>query len=144
MKHLTLLVIAAALLASPCSAQKKTKTKEKTKGYNIQNTIWKLLDVNGKPLAPTPGSEEAYIIMATKHKRLDGFAGCSPVSGSYSIGKGDMIEFDAKITQMPCRNTSTENYLKGTLDNANKFMINGNNLLLYNDNLLLAIFEAKE
>jgi heat shock protein HslJ len=143
MKQIALLVAATLLFTMPCSADKKGK--EKPKGDpKLQNTVWKLLDINGQPLTRTPGSEETYIIIAQKHNRLDGFAGCSPVSGSYKLDKGDVIEFDATITPMPCKNQSTENYLRAALDNANRYMLNGQNLLLYNDNLLLAIFEAKD
>lgn len=81
--------------------------------------------------------------MYSKGSRLMGHTGCNSIAGKYEKGRHDDIKYEAITTKMACMGANHEGYLLEALSGANLYMLNGQNLLLYRDNLLLAIFEAK-
>lgn len=111
---------------------------------SLEKTYWKLADVNGNALSTSSNGREAYIMLISKKSRVEGNTGCNSLAGKYEMGRHGYIKFTVAGTKMACGNMETENYMQNALSNANRYVINGQNLLLYNDNLLLAIFEARE
>lgn len=135
------LLLLLCCFAMPAHADKKGKKEEKHGPPQIRDTYWKLIGTDGKELAG--GEREAYIKLVMKHQKLEGYSGCNDMGGKYKIGKHNEISFEAMGTKMACDNAKTEDYMYYALSGANRFVINGENLLLYNEQLLLAIFEAK-
>ncbi len=83
-------------------------------------------------------------MLATKKAQLSGSTGCNSITGSHTEGKHGAIKFEAATTKMYCEGAmETENYVLTALNRANRYVINGHHLLLYNETYLLAIFEAK-
>jgi heat shock protein HslJ len=100
--------------------------------------------MNGKKIPPTDNNQDAYIFLRDKKDELIGFTGCNNISGEYEDGKFNAIGFEAIAgTEKACLAIETEAYLLTALKRANRYLINGENMLLYNDNVVLAVFEAK-
>ena len=120
--------------------KKKAPAKKKTE---LTDTYWRLCEMNGKKLEATGSNTDAYIYLKDKKDELIGFTGGNNISGEFEDGKYNAIGFEAVSTEKACPGIETETYLMDALKKANRYMINGENMLLYNDNVVLAIFEAK-
>jgi heat shock protein HslJ len=118
-----------------------TTKKPKKETADLQNTYWRLSEMNGKTLEP--GSDEAYVKLTEKKSVLEGNAGCNTIVGTFKVGRHDEIAFEFGTTKKMCADMSVESYMVNALKNANHYDINGHHLMLYNDSVLLAIFEAK-
>jgi heat shock protein HslJ len=148
--RLTLIVALSfsAIHADAARGEKKEKkqrttasAKKKNKKPELSDTYWHLIELDGK--AVTQGNTEAYLFM---HKdKLTGNTGCNDITGKYSDSRRDeSLKFEAATTEMACLNgMDTENTFKRVLTGTTRYKVNGDHLLLYNDNILLAIFEAK-
>jgi heat shock protein HslJ len=135
MKTITILAAAALLMVCCKPSEKITSTA------TLENTYWKLLEVNGKPLTTPANSREVHIILATGGG-LKGFAGCNGVGGNYTVD-GSAIKFTVISTKMYCNETmETENYLFSVLENADQYKIKGEQLELYQGAKLLTTFES--
>lgn len=121
----------------------KKKPAAEKKRATIMNTYWRLSEMDGKPLADGSQNNTPYIYLQDKKSQLLGHTGCNNIGGEFAIGKYNYIGFEAVYTEMACEGITTEGYILNALKGANRYTINGQNLLLYNDNLLLAVFEAK-
>lgn len=129
MKNLVLGIAAMAFVASCTTTSSTTKTKSQP---SIANTKWVLSEqVKGK--TPTLNIEG---------NRVTGNAGCNNYFGELMLDTtaGNFVANNIGSTKMACENMATEsNYLK-MLSQANKYVVNGNVLELYRDNLLLVKF----
>lgn len=120
---------------------KKLSEKEKL-APPLEGVKWALLDINGKPLTDNTGTTP-YIIMFSKGSKLEGHTGCNIIAGSYKAGRHDDLTFQPVTTKMACSDMKTESMMNEALGRSNIYMLNGQNLLLYHDNMLMAIFEAR-
>ncbi|RYE21440.1 MAG: META domain-containing protein [Sphingobacteriales bacterium] len=144
-----LFLIALVSISVSCYAGKRDMRKEKAPKHNtkkkaeLEATHWSLTEIDGKPVAS--GDERIMpFIMFGKKGRLEGNTGCNSLGGTYDLGRFDAIKIEAVSTKMACPDMTGEAYMNNALSYANRYMINGRHLLLYNDNLLLALFEAKD
>ena len=148
MKKFSFLLFLIALVSVTCYAGKRDMKKDKTpkhsknKKAELQETRWRLTEIDGKPVAQGDNRNEPFIMFAKKG-RLEGNTGCNGLGGTYDLGRFDAIEIDAVSTKMACPDMAGEAYMNNALTYANRYMINGQYLLLYSDNLLLALFEAE-
>jgi len=122
-----------------------TVNKKKHKGGDaeLMDTQWMLMDISGKSLNLNASAKAPYIYLSSKHHQIGGNTGCNAIGGQYTFKHND-IKFTPLTTKMACNNMKYEQSMMEALNHANRYMLNGQNLLLYNDNFLLAIFEAKE
>lgn len=136
MKKIILACSFAAVLASCGTATSAGSSKVGKTQPTLANTKWTLAD-NVKGKTPT---------LQIEGDKINGNAGCnnyfgtatmSTTAGTFSAGK-------IGSTRMSCPNMSVEqNYLE-MLQKANKYVINGSNLELYHDGLLLLKFNKAE
>lgn len=111
---------------------------------SLENTYWKLSEMNGMPVVTPADSKEVHFILTKtdNQNQLKGFAGCNTLAGSYKTD-GQSISFTAITTRMFCEGRmEVENYLTKTLSEATSYQINGNVLELYQNETFLAKFEA--
>lgn len=103
------------------------------KQASLENTKWVLAEDVGSSKSPTLNIEK---------DRVGGNASCNnyfavymmnPDSGSFSVS-------DIGATKMACDNMGVETHYFNMLEKANKYVLNGNILELYKDNLLLLRF----
>lgn len=155
MRLLKLMLIAGLSLSClNAEAGKKDKDSKKDKGKkeqkhssrrqkkaSLEDTYWRLSSLNNIPVGA--GNNEPYIML---HRgKITGNTGCNDITGKYTdYSRMDMVKFDAATTEMACMNgMEAERLMQQVLSQTTKYKQNGNNLLLYNGTVLLAIFEAK-
>ena len=130
-KNISLAIFTSATIAS-CSTMATSKSKVGTEQPNIVNTKWTLAD-NVKGKKPTLVIEAA---------RITGNGGCNNYFGDLMLDRtvGNFSTKNVGSTRMACDYMSEETNYFSTLGAATKYVINGNTLELYKDNLLLLKF----
>jgi heat shock protein HslJ len=115
----------------------------KQSGMNPENTYWKLVELNGRPITASPNRPEAHFQLDSSKKRLQGNGGCNIITGGYELS-GDRITFTKIIsTKMACLNgMEIEREFLKALEASNNLKLAGENLELYGDDQLLARFVA--
>lgn len=61
-------------------------------GAPLENTYWKLLDVDGRPACVAENSDEPYLQLDPAQKRAHGATGCNTFIGPYEV-RGDSLRF---------------------------------------------------
>ncbi len=137
-KHLLLSIIAAALLQCKSSQPGKDQV-------SLENTHWRLSEINGNPIQTPEGSRDAHFILTSAggEKKLTGFAGCNSMGGSYTLS-GNEIKFMIYSTKMMCPSEQMviEDFLMKVLTSATEYKINGDVLELLDGQTSLADFIA--
>jgi len=110
----------------------------------LENTYWKLTQVDGAPVAAVERQREAHFILHPADRRVSGSGGCNGIGGNYELA-GDRLTFGRMIrTMMACETgMDTENRFLAALSRARKAAVSGQQLqLLDADGKALARFEA--
>ena len=109
----------------------------------LQNTYWKLLELDGKPVVTPEGMREAHIVLATDSSSARGHAGCNNFFGTFQATE-DKLTFSALgSTMMACpEGMDTEQAFLQALGETTRFEISGQFLTLFADDRPLARLEA--
>jgi uncharacterized lipoprotein YbaY/heat shock protein HslJ len=109
----------------------------------LQNTYWKLLELEGKPVVTPEGMREAHIVLATEGSKARGHAGCNNFFGTFAIVE-DKLNFSALgSTMMACpEGMDTEQAFLQALGETTRFEISGQFLTLFAGERPLARLEA--
>lgn len=143
MMRTVLLLILTLSLAASCRSSKKKPHVPKGEA-ELTNTYWRLAEMNGKAVETPVDARDVFIRLNTRRGKLEGFTGCNTIEGTHSEGRKGAIQFSALTTLMACEDRmDVEQYVLKALSKANRYLINDKHLLLYNDNYLLAVFEAR-
>lgn len=135
MKNIFLSICTAAVLVS-CGAMAGSASKVGKAQPSLAGTKWALADhVKGK--TPTLNIEGEKISGNAGCNNYFGTAKLEPSSGNFSAGQ-------MGSTKMACENMSVEKNFMDMMSKANKYVVNGNVLELYQDNLLLLKFNKAE
>ena len=119
-------------------------SQSKTAGPSAQleNTYWKLIEVNAKAVSVSPKRREAHLLFKPNGNKLQGFGGRNRIIGGYER-KGDSIRFKASSTMMACVDgMDTEQEFLKALEAATSFKLSGEELELDDNDGLLARFRA--
>jgi heat shock protein HslJ len=136
MKNLFLSICAATVLAS-CGAMSGGSASKVGKAQpSLSNTKWALAD-NVKGKIPTLNIEGEKITGNGGCNNYFGTAKVDPATGNFSAGQ-------MGSTKMACDNMSVEQNFMDMVGKANKYVVSGNTLELYKDNLLLLKFNKAE
>ena len=136
MKNLFLSICAAAVLAS-CGAMSGSSSSKVGKAQpSLANTKWALAD-NVKGKIPTLNIDGEKINGNGGCNNYFGTAKVDPATGNFSAGQ-------MGSTKMACDNMSVEQNFMDMVGKANKYVVSGNTLELYKDNLLLLKFNKAE
>ena len=102
-----------------------------TEHAELQNTYWKLLELDGQPVVTPEGMREAHIVLATEGSSARGHAGCNNFFGSFETS-GDTLSFSALgSTMMACpEGMDTEQAFLQALGETNRYEISGQFLTL--------------
>lgn len=136
MKNLFLSICTVAVLAS-CGTMKNASSSNVGKVQpSIANTKWVLAD-NVKGQVPTLNVEGS---------KISGNAGCNRYFGGITMetASGKFEASQMGSTKMACANMSVEQNFLDMLNKANKYVVSGTTLELYQDNLLLLKFNKSE
>jgi heat shock protein HslJ len=150
MKILQFAGLFSLLLLMSCSSMAKNGINKRVSNKNLsielQETYWKLIELNGQPVTNPPGNQkEAHIILKKEDHRLQGAGTCNTLMGSYELEEGNQLRFsDVASTRMACGDMSVEDQLKMVLETTDNYVINGKYLMLHKARMSpLAKFEAK-
>ena len=111
---------------------------------SLENTYWKLVAMNGRPVVTPENAREVHIVLAKDgdKRMLKGFAGCNGIGGDYTVD-GNKIGFTAISTKMFCNDRmDVENFLLDVLTKADGYKIKGETLELYQGGSLLTTFQS--
>lgn len=134
---LSIALVAVVLVA--CCNCRATKGKNHTP---IVGTEWQLVQLGGESIEP---KEDSFTIQFLEEEhRFSGVADCNRLTAVYQINDKREIEFDQMgMTRMMCPNQAAEDRFVDMLNKVTKFDIDGTMLLFFEDDNLLAVFQAK-
>ncbi|MCW3169582.1 META domain-containing protein [Chryseobacterium sp. 09-1422] len=137
MKNFFLSLCTVAVLAS-CGTMSNTSSSNKVGKAqpSISNTKWTLAD-NVKGKTPT---------LQIEGTKVNGNAGCNSYFGTLSTdaASGTFTASQLGSTKMACDNMSVEQNFMSMMGKANKYVVSGNTLELYQDSFLLLKFNKAE
>jgi len=112
----------------------------------ITQIKWRLKSFEGKEIAKAENEEEdIYFMLNAVENRVEGFAGCNTISGSYTLNRGNKISFNGvAVTLKACPDmTFNEAEFLKVFEMADNYTINGDELNLnVGRRAPLAVFEA--
>jgi copper homeostasis protein (lipoprotein) len=113
----------------------------------LEQTYWKLLELNGQPVAAEAGSREAHLQLSPSGATVAGSTGCNQVMGKYELDDESLRFSKMATTRMACPEAlmAQESAFLKALETAAAWKISGNRLELKDvHGTVLARFEAKK
>lgn len=104
------------------------------------NTYWKLTKLDGREVITPPREKEAHFILDFQHC-IKGFSGCNKIDGSFDADDS-RLKIQLEKPNRLCPDMATDDAFRKVLQNANVYMIEGKRLILFQNNIYLAEFEA--
>lgn len=100
--------------------------------YEILEKYWKLVELNGKPVAAdSTSTREVHIIFKEADNRVTGSGGCNRISGSYKVESLNRITISKVIsTKMACPRMDLEDEFLKVLNTVDNFNVVGDTLTL--------------
>lgn len=150
MKQPAFIIMALLFFCSACGPSKKASPSgEPVSDMTITPLTgkkWKLIELNGQPVAGTINNKEPFIEFNDTDKRYSASGGCNGLGGTYALTDKGRITFSQGMsTMMACENMEVENQLKEVFGKADNFTINNNILSLNKARMApLARFRAIE
>lgn len=105
------------------------------------NEVWVLEQIKGKKVTKYDfGSELPYIDLYPKEKMVTGFGGCNRIKGNITLAEHNLMRFSEIIaTKMACLSNNKENAFLEALQNADRYEIKDDKLILSNSNGIQAV-----
>ncbi len=119
-------------------------TEKNVSTATLENTYWRLAEMNGKPVITPTDAKEVHMILTSidSEKRVKGFAGCNNIGGSFTLD-GNKISFITISTKMFCQDRmEVEDFLTNALSKAETYSITGEELSLYQGETKLITFQS--
>ncbi|HEX7365549.1 MAG TPA: copper resistance protein NlpE N-terminal domain-containing protein [Pelobium sp.] len=120
------------LTGKPVMNELASKYILKKEANPIVEKYWKLVELNGRPIAPpAEGQREAYLILKALNKQAAGNGGCNGFGATYDIQSGNRIHFSNILsTMMACPNLDDEQELFKVLEKADNYSYSNDTLTL--------------
>ena len=98
----------------------------------LMDKYWKLVEVNGQPIAPGSTQKEPYIRLSALSNRVEGTGGCNGMGGTFEQDMPGRIRFSEMIrTMMACENMEVENGMMRALEATDSYGISNDTLQLF-------------
>ena len=99
---------------------------------SLTNTYWKLIELNGQPVALGARNRELHMVLTTEDDRIHGFSGCNSFMGNYKRGD-DQLRFEPLAsTRMACiTGMEQEKRFLDALGSAVRYTLSGESLSLF-------------
>ncbi|MCH5718386.1 META domain-containing protein [Niabella hibiscisoli] len=135
MKQPYYIILGLAFLCNACGNTKKATQSNETASTMTATSItgkkWKLIELNGQPVADRINDKEPFIEFNDTNKRYTASGGCNGLGGTYTVTDKGRITFSQGMsTMMACENMMVENQLKEVFGKADNFTVNNNVLSL--------------
>jgi heat shock protein HslJ len=110
----------------------------------LENTRWKLLTVEGKPVVMTGGQREPHLSLQPGKHAVAGFSGCNNLAGGYTLNGASLSFSQMAMTMMACEhNMEVEQAFTAALRKVASWRITGEKLdLLDAGQAVVAQFES--
>lgn len=110
----------------------------------LEDTYWRLVALGGTPIRLAPGQRAPYIVLASRERRVAGFAGCNRTSGGYTLTGAGIAFTQMASTMMACATgMDLERGFHDALARTAKWRLAGARLELTDDrDRLVAAFES--
>ena len=157
-KILAIAILASCFLFTSCKSKQKMKDGDTTNSEVIMdnawkdkaealitNKMWKLTEIDGKQVTYSNlNDKEAYIRFDRSDNQLTGDGGCNTFTGTYTLMKGNKIDFSPiAVTKKACQDMTREQELLNVLEIADNYSISESSLSLHSGRLTsLAKFKA--
>jgi uncharacterized lipoprotein YbaY/heat shock protein HslJ/uncharacterized lipoprotein NlpE involved in copper resistance len=131
-------------------SQSKSTCSSETSGNgmstaNLQDTYWKLVDLDGKKISIAPSHKrQVRITLASEGSRIIGFSGCNQFTGTFKQ-TGNELKFSQMAgTMMACASPymELESQVLKMLSATTSYRIKGEKLFLLKDDQVIARFES--
>jgi len=120
-------------------------TSGRPTGTPLEDTDWRLVELNGRPAIATGGERGAHLRFARDSARVAGSTGCNRLTGSFSL-QGTALRFGpTATTRMACVDAQLneqERALLAALQATERYGIAGDTLTLMGTSGALARFAA--
>lgn len=142
-----LLLTSMVIFLFACGSNEKATTKQGD--VTLEGNYWKLTELNWKPVATDPGTQELYLTLNPNGLQVSGNGGCNGFGGSYELhSNGFNIRFKQIIrTEMACvdqKNMDQKNDFLSMLEMADNYAINDNKLQLNKGKMApMAVFKRQ-
>jgi heat shock protein HslJ len=137
---------AAQTTATPCRTCLQAGARRNEKGAaQLENTYWKLVELNGKPVVATPRRREPHLRLSPEGKTLQGSGGCNAMRGVYQLDGARLRFTQIATTRLACPDPymGQEGAFLKVLEATDSFKLSGDKLELLGEGKLLARFEAR-
>ena len=121
MKYFVSLFI--AIIASNCTPRLSPDA-----GWGNQR--WVVVEMKGVPVQQSGSRKDAFLRFEVAEKRFSGNGGCNQINGNYNLDKNDIHFTEVISTKMSCNDIEFENAFLNTLNTVDRYVIEGNDLLL--------------
>ncbi len=127
MRTLSTSLFCLLILFSGC----KVSNKRNMTTLSLLDTKWKLIELNGKPVADKVNDKEPFLELTKTDMRYSAWAGCNGIGGQFSLFENGKLRFSQGMsTMMACANMEVEIQLNKALIDAENYTTNGNILSL--------------
>jgi heat shock protein HslJ len=112
-----------------CSGQRSVAAAQLS-ATTLENVQWTLLQIDGEAVK-TPSRGTPTMSLASKDRRMAGFAGCNRMMGGYELD-GEALKFsEMATTRMACIDVTPEEPLLRALGATTRWKVTGNTLELF-------------
>jgi heat shock protein HslJ len=136
----------AQTTTAPCRTCIQTAGRQGGKGAaQLERAYWKLVELNGKPVAAASRRREPHLRLSPEGKTLQGSGGCNTMRGGYQLNGGRLRFTQIATTRMACSDPfmSQEREFLKALEDTDSFKLSGDKLELHGGGRSLASFEAR-
>lgn len=112
----------------------------------LENTYWKLVELNGGAVATVPGQQEPHLRLESVLRRVTVSGGCNSLGGGYQVSQGNLSFTPLAGTRKACPEAvmAMEGALLKALEATTTFRLFNEALELYGQGKRLARFEKQE
>jgi len=111
----------------------------------LKNTFWSLSYLQNDNPISHPGKPEVHLIFHINDNTINGSDGCNKIAAKYTLEKNHIKIYDLISTRMYCENIMEQsNKFLDALKKVDTLTINGTELILYDDSIELASFQASQ
>lgn len=128
-----------AVLVGCCNCRAVQKKNQKP----LEGTEWQLVQLGGESIQPVEG--KYTIQFFAEENRFAGVGECNHLTATYSTNeKRDLVLENAGTTRMMCPNQEAEDRFVEMLNKVTRYDMDGQMMMLFAENDLLAVFQAKQ
>lgn len=117
-------MLAITMSLSSCGIFQKQNKPETASSEVITGKKWKLIELNGKPVADKINGKEPFLKLDANEKRYNASGGCNGMGGSFTLSANNRINFSQGMsTMMACADMSVEQGLGTVFTAADNYTV---------------------